>query len=94
MTITSIVIVVIAALALLAIATGQRRAQGQQDLAGRYRLLSAQYNWLATDAELELVVDDRNHLFRIDTITGQVQVLAFHADQSLHMHSFWAPVGQ
>jgi len=94
MTRTNVVIVLIAIAAVVAIGTAQTRTQGQQGQAGRYQLLSAQYKWLATDSEHKLVVDDQNQLFRVDTVTGETDVLAFRADQSSKMQSFWAPVGR
>ena len=60
MTRINIAIVLIVTAALAGIGTAQTRTQGQQGQAGRYRLLSAQYKWLATDAERKLVVDDQN----------------------------------
>ncbi len=95
MTRTNIVaIILIVTAALVAIGGAQTRTQAQQGQAGRYQLLSAQYKWLATDAERKLVVDDQNQLFRIDTVTGDTAVLAFRADQNSKMQSFWAPVGK
>jgi len=94
MTRTNIAIALIVTAALLAIGTAQTRIQGQQGQAGRYQLLSAQYKWLATDAERKLVVDDQHQLFRIDTVTGDTAVLVFRADQNSKMESFWAPVGK
>lgn len=93
MTGTNIIGIVLTVTAVLvAIGTAQTRTQAQQEQVGRYQLLSAQYKWLATDAEHKLVVDDQNQLFRIDTVTGDTVVLAFRADQKSNMHSFWAPV--
>lgn len=94
MTRTNIAIVVIVITALLAIGTAQTHTQGQQGQAGRYQLLSAQYKWLATDSEGKLVIDDRNQLFRIDTVTGETAILAFRADKNSQMHSFWVPIGK
>ena len=90
----AIVLIVTAALVLVVIGAAQTRTQGQQGQPGRYQLLSAQYKWLATDAERKLVVDDQNQLFRIDTVTGDTAILAFRADQNSKMQSFWAPVGK
>jgi hypothetical protein len=59
MTRTNIAVVLIVIAALVAIGTAQTSTQGQQRHAGRYQLLSAQYKWLATDAERKLVVDDQ-----------------------------------
>lgn len=94
MTRSNIAIVLIVTAALVVIGVAQTRTQGQQGQPGRYQLLSAQYKWLATDAERKLVVDDQNQLFRIDTVTGDTAILAFRADQNSKMQSFWAPVGK
>ena len=91
MTRSNIAIVLIVTAALVVIGVAQTRTQGQQGQPGRYQLLSAQYKWLATDAERKLVVDDQNQLFRIDTVTGDTAILAFRADQNSKMQSFWAP---
>lgn len=93
----TIVKVVIAALALLAIAAAQTRTQNQPGQAGRYQLLSAQYRWPGIDAEHKMTFDDRDHLFRIDTATGETSILLFIAQEDRNggqLQSFWSPVGR
>lgn len=96
MTRTVAVNVAIAALTLLAIAAAQTRTQNQPGQAGRYQLLSAQYRWPEIDAEHKMTFDDRDHLFRIDTATGETSILLFisQEDRNGQLQSFWSPVGR
>lgn len=94
MTRTNAMFVLIVIAALLAIGTAQTRSQSQQGQVGRYQLLSAQYKWVGEDAENKVAVDDKNQLFRIDTVTGEAEMLAFSPDQNRHIHSFWMPLGK
>lgn len=86
----------IVAAALLAIGAAQTRTQNQQGQAGRYQLLSAQYRWPGMDAERKVVFDDRQHLFRIDSVTGETSILLFRTtpDQNGQFQSFWSPIGK
>ena len=96
MTRTKILNILIVALALLVIASAQTRTQNQQAQAGRYHLLNAQYRWPEIDAERKVVFDEREHLFRIDSVTGETSILLFRAapDQNGQFQSFWSPIGK
>ena len=88
----NLVIAAILTAALIAIGTAQTRIQGQLGQAGRYQLVGAPYKWQAT-VDRKLVVDEQNHLFRIDTVTGETSILAFRMDQN-NLQSFWNPIGR
>jgi hypothetical protein len=96
MTRTNIVNVLIVVVALLVIAAAQTRTQNQQSQAGRYQLLSAQYRWPGIDAERKVVFDEGEHLFRIDSVTGETWILLFRAAPDLNgqFQSFWSPIGK
>ena len=93
---TNVVTVLIAAVALLAMAAAQTRTQNQQGQAGRYQLLNAQYRWPGIDAEHKMVFDEGEHLFRIDSVTGETSILLFRAapGQDGQFQSFWSPLGK
>ena len=93
---TNVVAVLIAAVALLAIAAAQTRSQNQQGQTGRYQLLSAQYRWPGVDAQSKVVFDEGEHLFRIDSVTGETSILLFRAasGQNGQLQTFWSPLGK
>jgi opacity protein-like surface antigen len=92
----NIATVVILVAALLVIAAAQTRTQNQQGQSGRYQLLSAKYNWPGVDAENKVVFDDHDHLFRIDSATGETSILLLVAapDKNGRFQSFWSPIGK
>ena len=93
---TKLLTVLIVAVTLLAIAAAQTRTQTQQGQVGRYKLLSAKYRWPGVDSENKVVFDDRDHIFRIDTATGETSILLFRTDQNGQgqFHSVWSPIGK
>jgi hypothetical protein len=96
MTRSNIAIVLIVTAALVVIGAAQTRTQSQQGQAGRYQLLSTKYNWPGIDAQRKVVFDDGEHLFRIDSVTGETSILLFRAapDQNGQFQSFWSPIGK
>lgn len=96
MTRTKILTILTLAVSLLVIAHAQTRAQSQQGQTGRYRLLSSHYKWPGIDAEHKVVIDEGEHLFRIDTATGETSVLLFRTTpaQNGQFESFWSPIGK
>jgi hypothetical protein len=90
----NVAVAVVLITVLFVVAAGQTRTQTPQGQPGRYQLISAPYKWLATDAANKLVVDDKQQLFRIDTITGETSILQFTPDQKRQMQGVWLPLGK
>jgi opacity protein-like surface antigen len=93
---TNVVAVLIVTVGLLAIAAAQTRSQNHQGQTGRYQLLSAQYRWPGVDAQSKVVFDEGEHLFRIDSVTGETPILLFRAasGQNGQLQTFWSPLGK
>jgi hypothetical protein len=96
MTRSNIVNVLIVVIALVVIAAAQTRSQNQQSQTGRYQLLSAQYRWPGVDAQSKVVFNEGEHLFRIDSVTGETSILLFRAasGQNGQLQTFWSPLGK
>jgi hypothetical protein len=78
MTRSNIVNVLVVVAALVVMSAAQTRSQNQQGQTGRYQLLSAQYRWPGVDAQSKVVFDEREHLCRIDSVTGETSILLVH----------------
>ena len=66
----------------------------EQGQAGRYQLLSAQHTWVSTDKDHKAVLTEEMDLFRIDTVTGETDVLMPATDANGPLHSMWMPVAK